>query len=103
MPININGLGSGSIGTDKSKSQEHVAKPHTSNVAAANGQAESAEDKVKLSPEVKILRKLESDIQGMSDVDQSKIDSIKSAIQNGEYQINYDRLASAMEKFESDF
>jgi len=102
MPININGLGANNIGTDKSKGQENVVKSQSSNIGDTNSQATSTEDRVKLSPEVKILRQLESDIQGMSDVDQSKIDSIKSAIQNGEYQINYDRLASAMEQFESD-
>lgn len=103
MPININGLGTGNIGTDKPRSQGNISKNDVTKSPGGEAQSTSTEDRVKLSPEVKILRKLESEIQGMSDVDQSKIDSIKTALQNGEYKINYDSLASAIERFESDY
>ena len=99
MPININGLGPNSLNTDKARNQDAINKDSTS---PAGGKSKAPEDSVKLSAEVKVLKKLESEIQSMSDVDQGKIDRIKSALKNGEYQIDYERLASAMEKFESD-
>jgi len=37
----------------------------------------------------------------MPEVDQARVDSIKSAIANGEYQINYERLATAIQNAES--
>ena len=102
MPININGLGTGSLGTDKTRGQEQASKTGVGNSQSSENKAQPSQDAVKLSPEVKILKKLETEIQGMADVDQNKIHRIKSALKNGEYQINYDRLASAIEKFESD-
>lgn len=99
MPININGLGPNNLSSEKARNQDSAGKAQA---RGAESNSSSVKDQVNLSPEVKVLKKLESEIQSMSDVDQGKIDRIKAAIRNGEYQIDYERLASAMEKFESD-
>lgn len=101
MPININGLTSGSSGSEKARGQETVTKANQKGDSAQTDVSAST-DRVELSAEVKVLRKLEAQVSSMSDIDQSKIDRIKAALRNGEYQIDYDNLASAMQKFESD-
>lgn len=53
-------------------------------------------DRVELSSQVKNFKALEQEVKKMPEVDQAKVDRIKDAISNGEYSINYDRLADAM-------
>ena len=99
--MNINGLTPNSGSSEKTRSSDNVAKSSSERLSSGTDKSSSA-DTVELSPEAKVLKDLETQVYSMSDVDQPKIDRIKSAIQNGEYTINYDRLAEAMENFETD-
>ncbi|AJQ96798.1 flagellar biosynthesis anti-sigma factor FlgM [Gynuella sunshinyii] len=100
--MNINGLTPNSGGSEKTRSGETVAKSTEGRTRTSVENSNNA-DTVQLSPQAKVLKDLETQVQSMSDVDQPKIDRIKSAIQNGEYSINYERLAEAIENFEMDF
>lgn len=100
MPININNLAGTNTGSTKTRGTEESAK--VSNNSAAETGTASSSDEVKISSEAQVMKKLESEIKAMPDIDQGKINRIKDALRSGEYQINYDRLATAIEKFESE-
>lgn len=105
MAINFNnGVGPGQNGTNSARDRDNVA-PAGRNNAAAPVAAESGaqrSDSVELSNQVQSLQSLEAKIKDMPDIDQARVDNIKSALANGEYEINYDRLAAAVQRFESD-
>jgi len=99
MAININGLNNSSHSAGRSKSVESdVAGPKKTN-NESSGQDTS---KVSLSNAAQNIKKIEDNIRAMPIVDQTKVDSIKSAIKNGEYEIDFDRLATAFINFESE-
>jgi len=99
MAININGLNNNSHSTGRAKSAD-------AEVGESKKQSTSSADqdtsKVSLSTAAQSIKKIEDNIRSMPIVDQTKVDDIKSAIKNGEYEIDYDRLASAFIKFESE-
>lgn len=62
-----------------------------------------AEDTVKLSGAAQTLQNQESKINGLSDIDQQKVDQIKQAIASGNYKIDSQKLASNMASMDSLF
>lgn len=104
MAINFNnGVGPGQNGTNNARERDNVAPIGRGNTASAPGQAgEQPKDSVELSNQVQSLQSLEGKVKSMPEVDQTRVDSIKSAIANGEYQINYERLATAIQNVEKD-
>ena len=99
MAININGSNNSSHAAGRSKAVESDTggSKKTNNESA--GQDNS---KVSLSTAAQNIKKIEDNIRAMPIVDQTKVDSIKSAIKNGEYEIDFDRLATAFINFESE-
>ncbi|MCJ8313694.1 MAG: flagellar biosynthesis anti-sigma factor FlgM [Saccharospirillaceae bacterium] len=99
MAININGLNNNSHPAGRTKSVDSdVGGPKKTN-SESTGQDTS---KVSLSTAAQNIKKIEDNIRAMPIVDQTKVDNIKSAIKNGEYEIDYERLATAFINFESE-
>ena len=99
MAINFNGITPNSAGTSRTKSAEPDLSMEKNEQSSSSKVDNSV---VSLSEAAKHLQKVEDEIKAMPIVDQSKVDSIKTAIKNGEYEIDYDRLASAFMKFEAE-
>lgn len=57
-------------------------------------------DSVALTPQANQLKELQKKIGDTESFDRKKVDEIKQAITEGNYQINYDSLASKLAKFE---
>ncbi|WP_133012685.1 flagellar biosynthesis anti-sigma factor FlgM [Marinomonas flavescens] len=80
---------------------------NTPNDAVGNNQSNSggtmAEDTVKLSGAAQTLQNHESKINGLSDIDQKKVDQIKQAIASGNYKIDSQKLANNMASIDSLF
>ena len=55
---------------------------------------------VQLSASSKSIQQIEAEIRQMSDVDDATVDRIPSALQSGQYQIDYEKLAGKMLDFE---
>ncbi|TGG96004.1 flagellar biosynthesis anti-sigma factor FlgM [Natronospirillum operosum] len=103
MAINFNnGVGPTQNGTSNTRERDNVT-PMGRNVSSGTDSqaAEESTDSVQLSSQVQSLQSLEAKIKDMPDVDEAKVERIKSAIANGEYEINYERLAAAIQRFES--
>lgn len=101
MAININDLTSSLVGSNKS--QKNSSANRTDNANGQNGTDNAGnEDRVELSDQARVLKAAESRIQDLPDIDQAKVDRIRNAITNGEYEIDYDKLAAAFRRFESE-
>ncbi len=68
-----------------------TSAPDNKNAAPA-----SVGDTVELTSGGKLLEKLEKTLTSLPDVDRARVDAVKSQIENGEYQIDADRIAAAM-------
>lgn len=61
-----------------------------------SGSPVSASDTVNLTSSAKLMEQLDKTLAGLPAVDSSRVDEIKTAIENGDYQINSDAIADAM-------
>lgn len=100
MAISINGPTGNQVGANKAQKSTETAK--TADIKPNSGtDTASTEDVVELSDRARVLKAVETRIQQMPDIDQDKVDRIRNAISNGEYQIDYDKLAAAFRRFEN--
>ncbi|VAW73945.1 hypothetical protein MNBD_GAMMA12-3748 [hydrothermal vent metagenome] len=77
--------------TDKQKQTSNEQTPTTS----------TNTDSVRLTQSGKQLSELASRIDNIPSVDSDKVDAIKKAIANGDYEIDAERIASKLTNFES--
>lgn len=71
----------------------------SSNAAApdkSSGGPVAGSDTVNLTSSAKLLEQLDKTLAGLPAVDSARVDEIKAAIENGEYQIDSDAIADAM-------
>lgn len=98
--MNINKLTSGLEGGGRTKPD--AASPQnqkTEENTKATSSVGSA-DQVKLSSSSMNIQQIEAEVSKMPDVDDKTIDRIRSAIDSGEYKIDYQKLAGKMLDFE---
>jgi len=72
------------VGTDTPARGNETAAPSTSG------------DTVELTSSAKLLERLEKTLASIPQVDQSRVEAVKAQIENGEYQIDADKIAEAM-------
>jgi len=107
MMMNISKFTNGnSVDSTSSRSNnrsEPVKAPESTNVEGKARESAPLTDQVKLSASSKSIQQIEAEIKDMKDVDDATVERIRSAIDNGEYTIDYDRLAGKMLDFEDRF
>jgi negative regulator of flagellin synthesis FlgM len=102
MAINLNGLSTGQTGSAKSRESDNAQSTKKAGTESAEANnSKSTDDVVKLSDRAEVLRTVSSKVQQLPDIDQEKVDRIRTAIQNGDYSIDYNKLAAAFRRFES--
>jgi len=96
MAINFNNPSTGKSHTDN-RTQNRVNSGGQPN---DNGKSITQQDNTKttsvsvsISPEAKLLERLESRLSRSSSFDKAKVAAIKTAIEEGHYQINVEKLA----------
>jgi len=67
--------------------------------AASKSQAPTS-DTVELTSSAKLLERLEKTLASLPAVDSSRVEEVKAAIENGEYEIDADAIADALIRFE---
>ncbi len=95
--INNNGVKNNTIDTKQTQRQAATDKSSASDVSAKSGS-----DSVSLTAEAQNLSALQEKAMNSSGIDQTKVDRIKAAIENGSYKVDVDRLASKLAQFEGD-
>lgn len=101
--VNNNGVAGSKAAAYQQKNQQvEQAKANTvsQQEAAPAKAANVAKDSVALTPQANQLKELQKRIGDADSFDRKKVDDIKKAIADGEYQINYDKLASKLAAFE---
>lgn len=98
MSMNINNpTAQNSVAIEKNKVQKHDAVKtdnQTSNV--------TKQDSVQLTQQAKNLHEAKSQSNN-TEVNSERIEALKTAIINGDYKINVERLAEKLSQFEGDF
>ncbi|WP_028294527.1 flagellar biosynthesis anti-sigma factor FlgM [Oceanobacter kriegii] len=100
--MNINKLTGGVDNSTRSTARSNDATDATSADSAKQaGSSDSGySDQVKLSASGKTIQQIEAEISSMPEVNDATVERIRSAIDSGEYKIDYDRLAGKMLDFE---
>lgn len=80
----------GEAGTTRS------VNPDASIRARESGQPASAGDTVELTSSAKLLERLEKTLASLPDIDSSRVAAVKAQIENGEYQIDVEKIADAL-------
>ncbi|MEN9465427.1 MAG: hypothetical protein RL217_1608 [Pseudomonadota bacterium] len=62
----------------------------------------SLADQVRLSASSKSIQQVEAEVRNMPEVDDAAVERIRSAIERGEYKVDYEKLAGKMLNFEGD-
>jgi len=104
MTIDINNLTSTTSGSAKpgrNTVTDGTKGDSPTNNTDSNQPAAATDGAVSLSDQAQTLSKLESQIKQLPDVDAEKVERIKQAITNGEFEINADRVASKISQLES--
>lgn len=105
MVNNIKNDGVSSNALYQSKNQK-LEQAKQDSVQQSNSQASSSKaaekDSVALTPQAKQLKELQKKISESEGFDRKKVEDIKKAISEGNYKIDYDKLASKLAAFEFD-
>lgn len=102
MAMNINGLTPGQTGTAKTRQNDGAGDVGTPAAQKSGTETASESDVVQLSDRARILKTAGDSISQMPDIDQEKVDRIRSAIEGGDYKIDHEKLAAAFRRFESE-
>jgi negative regulator of flagellin synthesis FlgM len=84
------------LGIDKKVSRSEEAAPNAVSTAVANSKA------VNITDQAKQLASLEQVLQSLPAVDEARVAEIRSAIQDGRYQVNPERIADKLLRFEQE-
>jgi len=99
MSVDLNGIGPGQVNTprttaDKSTGSQN-APPASNEQAKAQSQS-SRGDNVSLSNQAKNLKQLEQKLGDYPEMDDDRIEQIRSALENGTYKVDAEKLAQKM-------
>jgi len=100
MSIDINQISSnrpdGPKRHDNGKIAPSPAQQTESKSSNTPSQGANTQDSVSLSNAAQNIAKIEAEIKSLPDVDQSKVDSIRARIDNGDYQVDSQNLAQKL-------
>ncbi len=100
ISMNINKLTSGLEGGGRAKTDAASPQNQKTEENTKAASSVSTSDQVKLSSSSLNIQQIEAEVSKMPDVDDKTIDRIRSAIDSGEYKIDYQQLAGKMLSFE---
>lgn len=67
------------------------------------GAAEAKPDTVELTSGAQLLERLDKSLASLPDIDQGRVDAVKTAIANGDYTIDAEKIADALIRFDREF
>ena len=99
MSVDFNGIGPGQVNTQKTTADKSSATQSTqpSTAEQAKTQAQGARgENVNLSSQAKNLKQLEQKLGNYPEMDDARIEQIRSALESGSYKIDAEKLAQKM-------
>jgi negative regulator of flagellin synthesis FlgM len=73
-----------------------TAAPVSGKAGSTSPDAIARDDTVELTSSAKLLERLEKTLASLPEIDRARVDAVKTAIENGEYQIDADKIAAAL-------
>ncbi|MDY6842358.1 MAG: flagellar biosynthesis anti-sigma factor FlgM [Pseudomonadota bacterium] len=99
MSVDLNGVGPGQVNTQKTTADKSAgtqnSQPATNEQAKSQPQDARGEN-VSLSSQARSLKQLEQKLGDYPEMDDGRIDRIRSALENGTYKIDAEKLAQKM-------
>lgn len=100
MSNRINPMDQGMLGKIGNKVGESGSTKKVDTDTSARGKEVTSQpasgDTVELTSSAKLLERLEKTLASIPEVDPSRVEAVKAQIENGEYQIDADKIAEAM-------
>lgn len=103
MANRINPVDQGMVGRINGKISDKTGDTGATRGIAGEGPALNKDrgtvamsDTVELTSSAKLLERLEKSLAGMPDLDPSRVEAVRTAIQQGDYQIDAERIAEAI-------
>ncbi|MGB5346967.1 MAG: flagellar biosynthesis anti-sigma factor FlgM [Woeseia sp.] len=69
----------------------------------ADGRAKSSSDTVELTSGAQLLERLEKSLASLPEIDQGRVDAVKTAISSGDYTIDAEKIADALIRLDREF
>ena len=103
MAMEINGLNSNQVNTNKARSGQKVSTADA-NAKKVDSKAESSGgETVKISPEAQALNRVSQQMETDAPVNQEKVEALRAALADGSYKINAQSVARKMLESDSLF
>ncbi|SOB75708.1 anti-sigma-28 factor, FlgM family [Marinobacter sp. LV10R510-11A] len=99
MSVDLNGIGQGQVNTQRTTADKPANSPSAKQAAPeqANAKAQSARgENVNLSSQARNLKQLEQKLGDYPEMDDDRIEEIRSALESGTYKIDAEKLAQKM-------
>ena len=101
-PVNPNSIGKIGNSVDEASSSSSVS-PAKGKQDAAAGAAAAGSDTVALTSGAQLLERLEKSLESLPAIDSQRVAEVRSAIENGDYEIDAQAIADAMIRLERSF
>ncbi|MEX2475215.1 flagellar biosynthesis anti-sigma factor FlgM [Marinobacter sp.] len=97
MSVDLNGIGPGQVNTQKTTGDKSAATQPSQSAAPEQAKAQSPRgDNVNLSNQAKNLKQLEQKLGDYPEMDDDRIEQIRTALADGSYKIDAEKLAQKM-------
>ena len=99
MSVDFNGIGPGQVNTQKTTADKSSGTQNNQPSAAEQAKTQTQGprgEKVNLSSQAKELKQLEQKLGNFPEMDDDRIEQIRSALENGSYKIDAEKLAQKM-------
>ncbi|WP_372963906.1 flagellar biosynthesis anti-sigma factor FlgM [Marinobacter sp.] len=99
MSVDLNGIGPGQVNTTRTSADKTAGSPGTTPATADHAKAQSPAargESVSLSSQAKNLKQLEEKLGSYPEMDDDRIAQIRSALDNGTYKVDAEKLAQKM-------
>jgi len=97
MSVDLNGIGQGQVNTQRTTADKPANSQNAGQTAPEQAKAQSARgENVSLSSQARNLKQLEQKLGDYPEMDDNRIEQIRSALENGTYKVDAEKLAQKM-------
>ena len=101
MANDITGIGSSRAQQSGSQTAQRVDDAKTSGSTSSSSSSSSGSDKVSLTKTAARLKDIEQKLSDQSPVDTNRVNEMKTALANGNYNVDAEKIADKMMNFEA--
>ena len=96
MSVDFNGIGPGQVNTQRTTADKGAGAQSSQPATNEQAKPQARGDNVSLSSQARNLKQLEQKLGDYPEMDDDRIEQIRSALENGTYKIDAEKLAQKM-------